>query len=84
MNNQPLNIPFYDEEGNPVNKKLPLEDQLLNASTFTSVDLVQDWFYHAEKNILFNKISHIILYAPKMKNGQPEAKASPLLKILLK
>jgi hypothetical protein len=84
MNHQPLNIPIYDEEGNPVNKKIPQDEPLLNASTFTSVALVQDWFYHAEKNKLFNNISHLILYAPKIKNGQQDSIASPLLKIRLK
>mgnify|MGYP003411343012 CR=1 FL=1 len=84
INSKPPDIPFYDEEGNPVIKKLPQDDHLLNASTFTSAELVQDWFYHSKKNILFNNITHIILYAPKIKNGLQDTIASPLLKIRLK
>ena len=84
IDNQQLNIPLYDEEGNLSNKKVVMEDLPLNPSAFTSIELVQEWRYHSKKNRVINNISHIILYARKWNNGQQEAIASPILKIMLK
>ncbi len=84
IDNQQLNIPLYDAEGNLSNKTVVQEDFPLNPSDFSVMELVQEWHYHSKKNRLFNNISHIILYARKWRNGQQEAVASPILKIMLK
>ena len=84
IDNQQLNIPLYDAEGNLSNKTVVQEDFPLNPSDFSAMELVQEWHYHSKKNRIFNNISHIILYARKWRNGQQEAVASPILKIMLK
>jgi len=78
-----LNVPIYDAEGKLSNQTVTAAAQPLQASAFTKVELVQDWFYYAKDNKLFSRLQHLILYAHKYKNGRAEAQAVPVLKIML-
>jgi len=78
-----IQIPVYDSEGNISSQKITLQDHLLTPASFTSIELMQDWFYHAKSNTAFNKITHIILRAPKWNNGKKDDKESDILKIML-
>ncbi|MBC7867685.1 MAG: hypothetical protein H7X88_09130 [Gloeobacteraceae cyanobacterium ES-bin-316] len=84
LNNQILNIPKYDEEGNISNRTVNLSAQPLDPSAFTKLEIVQDWFYYEKGNKVFSRIQHLVLYAYKYKNNQVEAQATPVLKIMLK
>ncbi len=78
--NAVLSVPIYDEAGNVSSESNAPNVQPLDASSFSQLELVQDWYYHAKHNKLFSRISHLVLYADNFKNGRSE----PILKIMLK
>ncbi len=84
VDTQQINIPQYDAEGNiTAYKILTQQDQPLELSSITGVEIIQHWFYKAKKNIVFNTIEQLVLYAHKWNNGQLDGLASPILKIML-
>lgn len=84
LDTQQINIPVYDEEGNlTANKILTQQDQPLDLSSVTGVEIIQHWFYNAKKNIVLNTIEQLVLYAHKWNNGRQDRLASPILKIML-
>ena len=62
-------------EGNVTSKKI--EKYVLSPTIFKKVIINQTWFYNDTKNIFFNKIPDIILYAKF--SGEDDLK--PILKI---
>lgn len=78
-----LNIPLYDADGNISNKTLTVPAEALNPNAFTSVAMVQEWFYQPKHNRVFSRIQQLVLYAHKFKKGQPESAPVPVLKIML-
>jgi hypothetical protein len=82
---QNLSVPVYDAEGNVTgSKKIFMDDQPLNPSMMSSVQIVQNWYYHAERNLVFNKITELVLYAKKSPGEAGVEIAAPILKIMLK
>lgn len=73
-----IRVPVYDETG----KIARSVDGPLSPESFHSVDIVQNWSYNKEKNLLFGTISHLLL---NLKNGTSENEMlQPLLKIVVK
>ena len=84
VDTQQISIPVYDVEGNiTAYKILSQQDQPLELSSITAVEIIQHWFYNAKKNIVFNTIEQLVLYAHKWNNGQQDVQASHILKIML-
>ena len=75
IGNTIVDIPVYDSEGNLLARKI--KKYPLQANIFTKVIINQTWYYNDTKNIIYNKIPDIILYAKF--NGEEELK--PILKI---
>ena len=74
-------VPMYDSLGNPAGSKSL--NQELSAADFNSIELVQDWYYDYTKNIVFNKIKELYLYANKLTYDYSDQKTTPVLKIVL-
>ena len=84
VDTQQISIPVYDVEGNiTAYKILSQQDKPLELSSITAVEIIQHWFYNAKKNIVFNTIEQLVLYAHKWNNGQQDVQASHILKIML-
>jgi hypothetical protein len=82
---QNLRVPVYDAEGNVTgSKKISMDDQPLNPAMISSVQIVQSWYYHARKNLLFNEITELVLYAKKSPQEAGVEITAPILKIMLK
>jgi hypothetical protein len=80
----PVAVPVYDEEGNVTSGGVILqESQPLNLSQITRIDLVQDWYYHARTNRVFSTTRQIILYAVRSKGGVSSGTSAPILSILV-
>ena len=78
-----MSIPVYDENGDIKSKQnLTLKGEPLDLNNIESVQLFQQWYYAAKKNILFSKIISLTLYAKKWNQGQQDAVSSPVLKIV--
>lgn len=74
-----IQVPAYDGNGNIVPAPVA---PALSAESFYSVDIVQDWFYNKEKNILLGKIAYLLLNIKSGGSDDPTIK--PLLKIVVK
>jgi hypothetical protein len=73
-----LDVPVYDVNGNMAGKAAAK----LTPESFSSLEILQNWSYHKEKNLLFGRISEIILY---FNIGSAEEKfLKPLVRILVK
>ena len=84
LDTQQINIPVYDAEGNiTAYQILSQHDQSLDLTSITGVEIMQQWFYNEKKNIVFNTIEQLVLYAHKWNNGKQDELASPILKIML-
>ncbi len=80
--NGKIQVPLYDSIGNMVGTKFL--QQALSPDGFTSLELIQDWYYDQTKNIVFNTVRELYLYAKKW-TAEGEAKeATPILKIVFK
>lgn len=78
-------VPVYDAEGNLTGTKMyPMDDQPLNLSLITNIQLEQNWYYHAGKNILFNLITELVLYTKKTDENTGAERTAPVLKIILR
>ncbi len=81
----PIAVPVYDEEGNVTPKGVILQEtQPLNLTQVTRIDIIQDWYYYAKKNRLYPVIKELTLFAVRSKAGVPATTASPILSILVK
>ncbi len=78
-----ISTPVYDEEGN-IEKYQTMPALALKATSFTGMELQQEWYYHIKKNKLFTRPTALLLHAPKRTKASSEPIASPILKILLK
>jgi hypothetical protein len=74
-----LTVPIYDSLGNATGKFVK---QPINPKIFTAAELEQDWYYDYTRNIVFNKIKALHLYAKKWTPKSNTAKSSPILKIV--
>ena len=84
LNAAVMTVPVFKAEANANTQQTKLPDQLLTAASFTSIELVQDWFYNEKSNSVHTTITHIILNALQWNNGIRKTKESPVLKIMLK
>lgn len=75
-------VPFYDADGNQAGTRLVQEE--LSPDSFTSIELIQDWYYDAAKNVVFNTIREMTLYAKKWTADGLSAGPSPILKLVFK
>ena len=80
INTVRITVPVYDTLGNISSYTVPQIP--LSPKAFTSIELVQDWYYDYTKNIVFNKIKTAYLYARKWTTGIQEKEPSPILKIV--
>jgi hypothetical protein len=78
---QPIVIPLFDS----VNRisAFKMENNALEPQKFTDAALVQDWYYDATKNIVFNKITAMYLYV-NSSNKEDEKKPEPVFKLVFK
>ncbi len=83
LNHAVTPVPIYDAEGNLSSATVTPAAQPLDASSFTELEVVQDWFYNSKQNKLFSRLQHLVLYAHPYNNGQVAAQAVPVLKIML-
>lgn len=75
-------VPVYDADGKQTGASI--EKEPLLPDQFSSVELIQDWYYDQTKNIVFNITRELYLYAKKW-TAEGEAKEpSPILKIVFK
>ena len=84
LNAAVMTVPVFKAEANANTQQTKLPDQLFTAASFTSIELVQDWFYNQKLNSVHTTITHIILNALQWNNGIRKTKESPVLKIMLK
>ena len=78
-------VPQYDAEGKVTGVKVfPMDDQPLNLSVITKMELTQKWYYNTGKNILFSTIDELLLYAKKTDEITAAEITVPVLKIMLK
>ena len=80
INTTKMVVQVYDSNGN-VTGQLVKEDPI-SPNVFTTIELVQDWYYDATGNIVFNKIKEAILYAKKWTVDGQDKEISPILKIV--
>ena len=81
VNEVKIEVPIYDSTGNQVGTKFVQEP--LSPDVFTSMELVQDWYYDQTKNIVFTKIKEMILYISKSNNDGLEEPV-PVIKLVFK
>ena len=75
-------VPIYDSLGNITGSKIIQE--ALSVDVFTSIELIQDWYYDQTKNIVFNTVRELYLYAKKWTTDGEAKEATPILKIVFK
>ncbi|MCP9750903.1 hypothetical protein [Ferruginibacter sp. HRS2-29] len=73
-----IDVPVYDDAGYLINSKPVLAP--LTPSTFTKIMLIQEWYYNASKEVVFNDIKEVILYAVKNNNSE----STPVLRIIFR
>jgi hypothetical protein len=76
---QSIDVPVYDSLGRFSHSKLITnKESPLNPSLFCKVQIQQIWYYNDSKNIVYNTIPYIILYAQKYN----ETEINPIIKIV--
>lgn len=78
---QPVFVPFFDSVNRVTAYKV--ENNALELQKFSDASLVQDWYYDATKNIVFNKITALYLYINSYIK-EDEKKPEPVLKLVFK
>jgi len=78
---QQVFVPFFDSVNSVTAYKVENND--LELQKFTDASLVQDWYYDATKNIVFNKITALYLYINSY-TKEDEKKPEPVLKLVFK
>ncbi|MEP7254307.1 MAG: hypothetical protein ABI666_00955 [Ferruginibacter sp.] len=81
-NGSKVAVPIYDSLGNITGSKIFQE--ALSIDVFTSIELIQDWYYDQTKNIVFNTVRELYLYAKKRTTDGEAKEATPILKIVFK
>jgi hypothetical protein len=76
-------VPFYDSTANATIYKYEFIGEPVSPEKFTDVELVQNWYYDARKNMVFSKILEMYLFTNKPDETEP-AKSSPVLKLVFK
>lgn len=80
-----LSVPVYDADGGiQGHTKFAMETLPLLATDFNEMQLTQTWYYNEQKNILFSRITELVLYAPAENYAPGTRLNKPMLKILLK
>ncbi len=79
----PVSVPVYDSTGKRIGSQ-QLSPEPLSPGIFTTVELVQDWFYDTKKNIVYNTITELVLYAKTEKGIEEDATGKALFKIVFK
>lgn len=74
-----LTVPVFDSSGNMTGKVVK---EPLNPGLFTIAELLQDWYYDHTKNIVFNNIKSLVLFAKKWDSQTGFIKPRPILKIV--
>lgn len=82
VNLEKIVVPVYDLYGNVTGQQNVTDP--LYPSDFSSVELVQEWYYDHSKNIVYNTVKDVVLYARKRRPGGQELQDSPILKLVFK
>lgn len=80
INEDKIAVPVYDSTGRVVGRQEKSYE--LNPQSFTSMELVQDWYYDQTGNIVFTSIREIYLYAKKWLANEEVSEPRPILKIV--
>lgn len=72
--------PLYDSAG--AISKYKIEKVGIRPADFTEAVLIQDWYYNASKNIVYNKIREIYLYTNDA--AEPNNRKEPLVKLIFR
>ena len=81
VNEEKIQVPVYDSTGNLTGHKF-IQNPLFPDS-FTSAELVQDWYYNETRNWVFNKIRELYFYAKKWTAAGEANEATAILKIVV-
>jgi hypothetical protein len=79
-----LTMPLFETSENTGRQTINLELPMLTPASFSSIELVQDWYYHTKSNRVYSSITQLTLQAYKWTNNKKNDKETPVLKILLK
>ena len=74
-----VSVPVYDSIGNISESKTFYSE--VSARSFKKIEITQTWFYNTTKNIVFNKIPEIILFA-NIKDSSGKTELKPAIKIV--
>jgi hypothetical protein len=74
-----VSVPVYDSLGNLSESKTFYPE--VSAKSFKKIEITQTWFYNETKNIVFNKIPEIILFA-NIKDSSGNTELKPAIKIV--
>ncbi len=77
LGEESIEVPVFDSLGNPKSKKISSNDFPISPTRFTKVVINQTWYYNDTRNIVFNKVPNIILYAP----AKNELELQPVLRL---
>ena len=84
VDSRKIDVPVYDSAGTITGSQIfTNEDQPLNLSAITGIQLEQNWYYNAKKNIVYSTITALVLFAKKINSDKQDELASPVLKIML-
>ena len=73
-------VPVYDSTGNQVGEVVKRSE--LTPDVFTSIQLVQDWYYDYTGNVVFTTAREMYLYAKKWKPTGEAGNPEPVLKLV--
>ena len=77
--NQQMQVPIWDSTSAIPVFKYIIAGEPINTKRFTDVQLIQDWYYHRKKNMVFSSIRELFVYT---KEGDKEL--VPVLKLVFK
>lgn len=80
LNGARIPISLYDSAGNIVGHSFAKAE--LVPQVFTTLELVQDWYYDRTANIIFTTAREAYLYAKKWTNNGEPVMASPIIKLV--
>lgn len=73
-----IDVPVYDTSGSLTDTK-PVPAPL-SPAIFSKMMLIQEWYYNPSKEVVFNYIKEVILYAVKNNTTEP----TPVLRIIFR
>jgi hypothetical protein len=74
-----VSVPVYDSDGNVSESKTFYPE--ISGKSFKKIEITQTWFYNETRNIVFNKIPEIILFA-NIKDSSGNTELKPAIKIV--